>query len=411
MNSTTERTSPIEHGAPPLRVAWIAAGSETFGVRRATLTLAGALVKRGWPVTVLVLGEDAHSDDYQSRGLEVIHTGVEEAPAVRRAGVVENVRQFLDLLSYERKSRSQILRAIQDRKFDFMHVRTQKLVGIAGRVAHSCGVPCFWQMPNLLGSGYPLDINRLLYQLQCRARGVIPLANSACTQESLGYPLVKSYVLHLGSDTRIFDPEKVQPATRESLGIPRDAIVFGIYARLVPEKGQMVFLQALMSIESPPAPLHLLLLGGPVEGAFASELRKVASAGGWAERCHIAGTKGDTERYYDLLDVAVNSRLDPEPFGLSVIEAMMMGRPVLAHASGGPEITVIDGETGWHMAAPTVAAFANGIRRALADRARWPEMRLAARRHALQHYTVDTLAENYMGIVRDCLKTAGRRRS
>ena len=85
-------------------------------------------------------------------------------------------------------------------------------------------------------------------------------------------------------------------------------------------------------------------------------------------RRHFAGWTKEPERYYDAIDFAVNSRIDPEPFGLSVVEAMLAGRPVLVHALGGPAETVVDGVTGWHVAEATSESFAAGLRRIMQDR-------------------------------------------
>jgi glycosyltransferase involved in cell wall biosynthesis len=148
---------------------------------------------------------------------------------------------------------------------------------------------------------------------------------------------------------------------------------------------------------------HLLLLGGPADGEFAGELRSLATQLGIASRLHLLGNVPDPERYYGAIDIAINAYLGAESFGLSVVEAMMMGKPVLVHALGGPAETVIDGVTGWHVHEPTVEGFRQGLLRAFGDREKWPGMGAAARERALEHFTLSRQAQQYVKIVRQRL--------
>jgi glycosyltransferase involved in cell wall biosynthesis len=118
----------------------------------------------------------------------------------------------------------------------------------------------------------------------------------------------------------------------------------------------------------------------------------------------MLGHVPDPECYYGLLDVAVNSRIDAEPFGLSVIEAMMMGKPVLVHALGGPAETVIDGRTGWHMPGPRIEDMQAGIARAIGQRAQWGQLGMQARQHALDHFTVTPAARQLNQILTGLLR-------
>ena len=105
------------------------------------------------------------------------------------------------------------------------------------------------------------------------------------------------------------------------------------------------------------------------------------------------------------MDISLNSRVDPEPCGISVLESMMSETPVLAHANGGPAETVIDGVTGWHYTGGTADDIEAGLLRALDERSRWPEIGSNARRHAIEHFSMEAQAEQYLGIVREVLSS------
>ena len=365
-----------------IRIAWIACAADDFGVRQSTLAMALALQRRGCSVRIILLGQGS-CDAFDALGLDTICVASADFPFKGRSSFTGRTMQFFRARNKARRALRLVDAALSGHAFDLIHFRNQNLVSLAGWLARKRGVPCIWHLANAIGGDYPLRINRLIYHLQCRALNVTPFGNSRFTAQSFGSLLVKPRILYLGVDSRRFDPEGVSSVRRSKLGIPENAILFGLFARIVSKKGQERFLQALLSISDYTSPLHLLFLGGPVEGEFPDQLRRLAADHGMADRLHMPGVVTDTERYYEMIDVGVNARIDPEPFGLTVIESMMMRRPVLAHALGGPRETIIDGVTGWHVPDPSVDSFRKGIIRALADRARWKEMGEAGRKHAL----------------------------
>jgi glycosyltransferase involved in cell wall biosynthesis len=270
-------------------------------------------------------------------------------------------------------------------------------VEFAGRTAMRAGIGCYWMMPNIISDRW-LGINRRWYQHVCHKYRILPLPDSRYTGSTLGRDIGQQ-VLYYGVNDQRFDADRVKPLTRAEVGLPQEGCVMAVFARLEPTKGQHVFWEAMLSVIESGADIHLLLLGGPTDGPIAAQMRELAARHGAEHRLHFAGFTKEPERYYGVIDVAVNCRIDPEPFGLSVVEAMLMGKPVLVHALGGPAETVLDGETGWHVQQPTVAAFASGIRRVMADRSRWAEMGKAARRHALQNFSLERFGANFIRIV------------
>jgi glycosyltransferase involved in cell wall biosynthesis len=92
---------------------------------------------------------------------------------------------------------------------------------------------------------------------------------------------------------------------------------------------------------------------------------------------------------------AVLSTSKEEPLGLSVLEALAMGRPVIAVAEGGiPEI-VQDGETGLLVRDATPEAIARAIARAQQERDWFDAMGQAARRFAVERCGIEAMCEGY----------------
>jgi glycosyltransferase involved in cell wall biosynthesis len=94
-------------------------------------------------------------------------------------------------------------------------------------------------------------------------------------------------------------------------------------------------------------PGRLVVLGGPPPVGDAVDVRALATALDRPETVEIVGEVADAPAHIATADVLVLPSDDPEPFGLVVIEAFAVGRPVIASRAGGPLEVVEDGRTGW----------------------------------------------------------------
>lgn len=392
-------------------LAFLIRGDESYGVRSGTLALQEGLRRLGWRTPTVAFQAGRTAQACADAGAE-LHVLGEEIPD-RPEGVWPKFRRFLANSSQARVVGRRVAALLRDLNAAGLHLRWPSLVTVAGEAARGAGIPGFWHLPNTIQNEGPLGLSlpALFYQWQCRKYGILPLANSRATAETLGDRWVKPEVLYLGADARRFDPARLEPLDRASFGIGGDAMVLGVFARMIPGKGQSHVLRAMLSITDAGCPLHLLLVGGPVDGEYAQRLAALAAKAGAADRLHIVGHVSDPERYYSVVDVAVNAYIGIESFGISVIEAMLMGTPVLAFAAGGPGETILDGETGWHVAEQSVESLEAGIRRALDDRGRWPAMGQAARQHALQRFSQEAYTDGFVRIVQPILGNRASRES
>lgn len=384
-------------------IAFLIRGDETYGVRQGTLTLLQGLREVGWCTPVFSMQKGVTATTCREFGFEVHDSGF-DLPRRPDGGTWSKLRHHLNLGSVSRQISRWLADGLRREHADALHVRWPELVTVAGRAALACDVRCFWHLPTVIRGGRLISLPAMFYQLECWRYGVVPLANSKGTAATLGKCLIKPKVLYLGVDAKRFNPTTVHGITRAELGIPENAAVFGMFGRIVPEKGQGRVLEALLSITDANIPLHLLLVGGPDESPYVDSLRQTARRANAEDRLHVQGQVDDPERYYNLVDVAVNAFLGSEGFGIAVVEAMMMGKPVLVHAKGGPAETVVHGETGWHAEKATVEVLANTFRMALSNRSKWEEMGKAARTRALNNYSTTAFCKAYGTIVNQYVK-------
>lgn len=190
---------------------------------------------------------------------------------------------------------------------------------------------------------------------------------------------------------------------RRQLGWEGEKIV-GIVGRLQPWKGQEVFLRAAAEIGRSHPRARFLVVGGAIlgwEGDYPQRLRHLAADLGLGERVHFAGHQADTAAWFDAMDVVVHAS-DNEPFGLVLVEAMALGKPLVASASGGPLEIVEPEVSGVLVTQGDSRAFAAAIGAILADPTRAEKLGTGARERAL-HFTSERMASQFAALLHDVI--------
>jgi len=201
-------------------------------------------------------------------------------------------------------------------------------------------------------------------------------------------------VIHNGVDTEVFHPHVRDSALRHSLGAePEDCLVASA-GRLVGWKGTRVVIEALAQL--PPRFRGLVIGEGPQEQI----LRELARTLGIAERVRFLGRVPHAELppVLSQCDLFAQPSIGEEAFGISVVEAMACGLPVLASNNGGlPEI-VAEGETGHLLPPGKVAAWREAIARVGVDREVLDRLGSAGRSRAEAEFTWAANAEKLESI-------------
>jgi glycosyltransferase involved in cell wall biosynthesis len=167
-----------------------------------------------------------------------------------------------------------------------------------------------------------------------------------------------------------------------ALGVPGDALVVGIVARLSPVKDHATLLEAASLLATRWPQLHLVLFG---EGECGPALRAQAQRLGIAARVHFAGLQSNEQNLHRLFDISVLSSIS-EGFSNSIVEAMAAARPVVATNVGGTVNAVRPGETGLLVGPRDPGQLASAIERLLRDKDLRERMGAAAQQHAREEY-------------------------
>ena len=179
-------------------------------------------------------------------------------------------------------------------------------------------------------------------------------------------------------DAHWFSPGNA-PDLRSQWGIPRDAPLAGIVARMKPDRGHAALLQAFAHVEREVPQAWFVIVG---RGEEEARLRALARELGLSRVVFGGYLRGPgLVQAYRALDVAVWLREGNDGGCRGVLEAMACGVPVVAGSDGAPGELV--GETGRVVAAEDARSIALDLGELLGDLGRARQLGRAAREHAL----------------------------
>jgi glycosyltransferase involved in cell wall biosynthesis len=180
---------------------------------------------------------------------------------------------------------------------------------------------------------------RGLTTLADRVTAVAP-AVTAFLRETVGVAQDKLETITNGVPLDLF--RSARPIDRADLGCGDDDVVIGCVARLSPEKGQAVLLQAVQLLRAKYPQVRLLLIG---EGEDRTRLRRLADQLGLDGAVRFLGMRSDVPELMASCDlVALPSLQEGSP--LALVEALAAGKAVVATETGAVPELIQHGHTG-----------------------------------------------------------------
>ncbi len=159
----------------------------------------------------------------------------------------------------------------------------------------------------------------------------------------LGVP--SKYIETVYNGTDFLDFDVTDPAkTKASLNLDQEKIIIGVVARVCREKGSLEMVRAMKSIAREHPNAQLMFVGKVVED-FRAELDAEIESQGLRNKITFTGIRHDIPAIIDSFSVAVMPSV-LETFGISALESMARGKPVVATRVGGLPELVKDGHTG-----------------------------------------------------------------
>jgi D-inositol-3-phosphate glycosyltransferase len=213
-----------------------------------------------------------------------------------------------------------------------------------------------------------------------------------------------------------FDAHELKPVgktiSRELLGIPKQDLVILQLGRMVPRKGVDTVIRGLALLkEDHDIEARLLIVGGdsddpdPQATPEIGRLQGIAEEEGVSEAVTFVGRRGrqDIKNYYGAADVFVSTPWY-EPFGITPVEAMACGTPVIGSDVGGIKYTVKDGETGFLVPPNNPKALANRLAQVFQSPELLKKFSESSIKRANNFFTWKNVAESIGDLYREVLR-------
>jgi glycosyltransferase involved in cell wall biosynthesis len=197
---------------------------------------------------------------------------------------------------------------------------------------------------------------------------------------------------------------------REAFGIPSDASVVSMFARIEPMKGQADFVRTFAQLSASHPRLYGVMCGPADKGSpYWHRLESLVGDHGLTGRLIIPGDvrpplKDDVVAASDVVVHPSHA----ESFGLAVLEAMAAGKPVVAAATDGPRLLIEDGVNGVLVEPGNVEELTAAVGRLLGDADERARLGAAAARAAEEHQ-VDDMVRRFEDLWEEVLGLGGRR--
>ena len=388
-----------EHASPLANFGGVDTGGQNVYVAQLATFLSAA----GYKIDVYTRRENCNSPRVVDwlPGVRVIHI---------QAGPL-NILPKEELLPYMAEFGDNMIAFINANKLDYelIHANFFMSALVAAHIKSEIGIPYAVTFHALgyirrihQGDNDRFPANRI--QIEMEVARLADAVIAECPQDK--DDLIRHYhvnaqkivIIPCGFSEKEFYPiDKLE--ARQMLGVDQDEHIILQLGRMVPRKGVDNVIKALAKIKAGYKKVRLVIVGGEADqNALCCpeiiRLQELAAKNGVLANVHFAGRKERDELkfYYSAADVFVTTPWY-EPFGITPLEAMACGTPVVGSNVGGIKYSVVHGETGALVKPNDPQELADQLSELLFDNHKLSELGKNAIERVNRYFTWESVAE------------------
>ncbi len=362
-------------------ILYLDSGSGIGGGQRSLLLLLSLLDRNRWTPFVGCLGDSAFAAEVAKTEAKLIplslpaaHNKTDKVKRFTLRDLLADFQQFQVVL--------QLHRAVKRHAIDLIHANSLSVALLGGMVARINRIPIL--MHKRYATSYGI-LDRLCERLLHRV-----ILVSEATRWDFA-PETKQTLIYNGVDLDAFQAslKEVETLRRELFPDASDAsILAGVVTRITPEKGIHFLVRAIAEFKKK-TPIKLLIVGGPYfqkDVDYMDSLKREVADLGVEDSVIFTGFLSDTRIVMSLLDIVLVPSIIPEACPRTIIEAMAVGKPVIATPLGGSK-ELVTPETGILVPPENPSAIAAAVAALATDRERLKIMGAAAHTRAAQLFS------------------------
>jgi glycosyltransferase involved in cell wall biosynthesis len=283
------------------------------------------------------------------------------------------------------------------RRHDVVYANSQKAFVLSAIAVIVARRPLIWHLHDIISAAHFGAMQRRV-QVKlanlCASRVVVP--SQACADAFVAEGGHEALVVVVPNGLDIA-PEASSPAQlRAELQLPQGPLV-GVFSRLAEWKGQHVVLQALARTPG----VSCIIAGDALFGeqAYADRLSQMVVDFDLGDRVHFLGQRSDVPRLMRAVDAVVHPSIEAEPFGRTLVEAMLAGVPVIATDAGAASDILDAGRAGTLVAPGDADSLAGAIASVMARPPEQAAQLACAEARAKSHYGTAQMLRAIAGVI------------
>jgi glycosyltransferase involved in cell wall biosynthesis len=276
-----------------------------------------------------------------------------------------------------------LARFVRQNQIDIVHAHVARDYPLAAAVAKRAGAPLVLTRHVL----FPLSrIHKLTLRRTSRVIAVSESVAEGLRAQQI-FPPEIIVCIHNGIDVDRFEVSREAVQQNRASGLR-----VGMIGHLAPIKGQEDFIRAAARISAGRDDVEFIIAGEDKSrsGENRRQVEKLIDDLNLRRRIRLVGWVEDVAKLLATLDLFI-SPSHSEPFGLSIVEAMAAGVPVIATRSEGAGEIIDDGQTGRLVSIGDVDGLAKTIDQLLCDPEQGQRLTENARRVVRKRFSLDRM--------------------
>ncbi len=224
-------------------------------------------------------------------------------------------------------------------------------------IVHCSGAyPCQYALPATKLSGVPcvVHINSTVYTRGALWKNFVPFSNAIITVSDsvkrtvlnkISYPRRRIMTIYCAIKERDSECTYSSNELRKQLNLPLYVKIVGQVSSILPLKGLEYFIQMAYEVKKQYPAVKFLIVGRSYDEDYNKKLQEQIIRLNLKDEIIFTGFQEHVYQYFELLDVMVLASLS-EGLGRVIVEAQILGKPVVATNVGGCPEALIDKQTG-----------------------------------------------------------------